>query len=302
MFANSRDVADFFGKLHKDVLRAIDRLDCSEKFRSLNFEESFLGVETGRGAHRIFRAFDMTKDGFAFLAMGFTGREVTRVRKGIPTRNKDNEALSVRYGLTCDLSDDIPIKSLTLSDKRSRTMKIAYARVSSTGQNEAAQVDILNRHGAEEIFIEKASGTSRDGRPKLAEAIKFARKGDVLMVTRLDRLARSVSDLHAIAKELQAKDVDLVVTEQNIDTTTPTGRLMFNMLGAIAEFETDLRKERQLEGIAKAKAEGRYKGRPVTVDGDAIRAALAAGDKPSVVAKRFNVARSTVYRVMAEAA
>lgn len=179
-------------------------------------------------------------------------------------------------------------------------MKIAYARVSSTDQNEAAQVDILNRHGAEEIFIEKASGTSRDGRPKLAEAIKFARKGDVLMVTRLDRLARSVTDLHAIAEELKAKGVDLVVTEQNIDTTTPTGRLMFNMLGAIAEFETDLRKERQREGIAKAKAEGRNMGRPVTVDGDAIRAALAAGDKPASVAKRFNVARSTVYRVMGE--
>lgn len=177
-------------------------------------------------------------------------------------------------------------------------MKIGYARVSSTGQNEAAQVDILRRHGAEELFIEKASGTTREGREKLEEAIRFARKGDVLMVTRLDRLARSVLDLNTISQELQAKSVDLIATEQNIDTTTPTGRLMFNMLGAIAEFETDLRKERQLEGIAKAKEEGRYKGRPVTVDGDAIRAALAAGDKPMAVAKRFNVARSTVYRMM----
>lgn len=118
------------------------------------------------------------------------------------------------------------------------------------------RLDILNRYGAEEIFIDKASGTSRDGRPKLAEAIKFARKGDVLMATRLDRLARSVSDLHAIAKELQAKGIDLVVTEQNIDTTTPTGRLMFTVLGAIAEFETDLRKERQLEGLPKPKPRG----------------------------------------------
>lgn len=181
-------------------------------------------------------------------------------------------------------------------------MKIGYARVSSTGQNEAAQVDILRRHGAEELFIEKASGTTREGREKLEEAIRFARKGDVLMVTRLDRLARSVLDLNTISQELQAKGVDLIATEQNIDTTTPTGRLMFNMLGAIAEFETDLRKERQLEGIAKAKQEGRYKGRPVTVDGDAIRAALAAGDKPMAVAKRFNVARSTVYRMMVETA
>lgn len=179
-------------------------------------------------------------------------------------------------------------------------MKMGYARVSSTGQNEAAQVDILTRHGAQELFIEKASGTTRQGREKLEEAIRFARKGDVLMVTRLDRLARSVLDLNTISQELQAKGVDLIATEQNIDTTTPTGRLMFNMLGAIAEFETDLRRERQLEGIALAKAKGNYKGRPVTVDGDAIRAALAAGDKPMAVAKRFNVARSTVYRMMAE--
>lgn len=179
-------------------------------------------------------------------------------------------------------------------------MKIGYARVSSTGQNEAAQVDILTRHGAQELFIEKASGTTRQGREKLEEAIRFARRGDVLTVTRLDRLARSVLDLNTISQELQAKGVDLIATEQNIDTTTPTGRLMFNMLGAIAEFETDLRRERQLEGIALAKAKGNYKGRPVTVDGDAIRAALAAGDKPMAVAKRFNVARSTVYRMMAE--
>ena len=179
-------------------------------------------------------------------------------------------------------------------------MKIGYARVSSTGQNEAAQVDILTRNGAEDMFIDKASGTSRDGRPKLAEAIRFARKGDALVVTRLDRLARSLGDLHSIAKDLEAKGVDLIATEQNIDTTTPTGRLMFNMLAAIAEFETDLRKERQLEGIAKAKAEGRYRGRPATVDAEAIRAALAGGDKPMAIAKRFNVARSTVYRVMGE--
>lgn len=176
-------------------------------------------------------------------------------------------------------------------------MKIGYARVSSTGQNEASQVDILNRHGAEELFIDKASGTSREGRDKLAEAIRFARKGDALMVTRLDRLARSVIDLHSITQELQAKGVDLIVTEQHIDTSTPTGRLMLTMLGAIAEFETDLRKERQLEGIAKAKEEGRYKGRPVTINATAIKEALAAGEKPSSVAKRMRVARSTVYRL-----
>jgi DNA invertase Pin-like site-specific DNA recombinase len=176
-------------------------------------------------------------------------------------------------------------------------MKIGYARVSSTGQNEAAQVDLLSRNGAEELFIDKASGKSREGRPKLAEAIRFARKGDVLLVTRLDRLARSVVDLHAIATELEGKGVDLIVTEQSIDTTTPHGRLMFNMLGAIAEFETDLRRERQLEGIAKAKAEGRYKGRPASVDAQAVRSALAGGETPTAIAKRLRIARSTVYRL-----
>lgn len=178
-------------------------------------------------------------------------------------------------------------------------MKIGYARVSSTGQNEAAQVDLLKRHGVEEVFIEKASGKSREGRDELAKALRHARKGDAIVVTRLDRLARSIADLHTIARELQDKGVDLVATEQNVDTTTPTGRLMFNMLGAIAEFETDLRRERQLEGIAKAKADGVYKGRPATVKADDIRAALAAGEKPTAVAKRFKVARSTVYRVSA---
>ncbi len=177
-------------------------------------------------------------------------------------------------------------------------MRIGYARVSSTGQNEAAQVAILQTNGVEELFIEKASGTSRHGRPKLEEAIRFARKGDALVITRLDRLARSVVDLHSIANELSKKGVDLIVTEQSIDTTTPQGRLMFNMLGAIAEFETDLRRERQLEGIEKAKIDGKYNGRPVTIDVEGILAAHHAGDRPQHIAKRFNVARSSVYRVI----
>lgn len=178
-------------------------------------------------------------------------------------------------------------------------MIVGYARVSSTGQNETTQVEVLKAKGAEKVFVDKASGTSRQGRAKLTEAIEWARAGDVLMVTRLDRLARSVTDLHAITGELQAKGVDLIVTEQNLDTTTPTGRLTFNVLGSIAEFENDLRRERQAEGIARAKAEGRYLGRPAKIDANAIKAALDAGDKPSAVARRFNIARSSVYRVVA---
>src|SRR5690606_19131151 len=158
-----------------------------------------------------------------------------------------------------------------------------YARVASTGQNETAQVDQLTRNGSEQVFMAKATGTTRDGRAQLADAIRFARTADVSMGTPLARLARCGMDLRSVGRELDAKGVDLIVTEQSIDTTTPTGRLMFNMLAAIAEFETDLRKERQLEGIAKAKEEGRYKGRPVTVDAEAIREALAAGEKPVAV-------------------
>lgn len=177
-------------------------------------------------------------------------------------------------------------------------MKIGYARVSSTGQNETAQVAILQANGAEEIFVDKASGTTRQGRPKLDAAIRYARKGDALVVTRLDRLARSVVDLHSIARELTDKGVDLIATEQSLDTSTPQGRLMFNMLGAIAEFETDLRRERQLEGIEKAKADGKYNGRPISIDVEGILAAHRAGDRPQHIAKRFNVARSSVYRVI----
>lgn len=123
-------------------------------------------------------------------------------------------------------------------------MKIGYARLSSTGQNGAAQLELLSRNGAERVFIDRASGTKRTNSPKLVAALTFVREGDTLIVTRLNRLARSVPDLHAIAKELHAMQVDLGATEQKIDTTTPTGRLMFNMLGTIAEFENDLRRER----------------------------------------------------------
>ena len=177
---------------------------------------------------------------------------------------------------------------------------VGYARVSSVGQNEEAQVGILKGNGATKLFIDKASGTSRDKRPKLAEALEWVREGDILMVTRLDRLARSVKDLHDIASELERKDVGLKVTEQSIDTTSPQGRLMFTMLGAIAAFETDLREERQKEGIALAKAEGRFNGRPVTIDHKAVRKARDEGMKPAQIAKEFGIARSSVYRALGD--
>ena len=118
------------------------------------------------------------------------------------------------------------------------------------------QLDKLGIAGAEKIFQEKKTGASRDGREALAAALDFVREGDVFIVTRLDRLARSVLDLTTIVDKLAAKKVDLLVIDQAIDTTTPTGRLMLHVLAALAEFERELIKERAADGIAKAKAAG----------------------------------------------
>ena len=133
-------------------------------------------------------------------------------------------------------------------------MKIGYDRVSTTGQKLEVQFDKLTAAGCERIFEEKKSGGSRHEREALAQALTFIREGDQLVITRLDRLARSVLDLSQITAEIAAKKVDLVVLDQSIDTGSPTGRLLFHMLAAIGEFERDLIKERAAEGIARAKA------------------------------------------------
>lgn len=182
-------------------------------------------------------------------------------------------------------------------------MLVGYARVSSSGQSLDVQEAQLREAGAEELFMEKKSGRSAAERPQLQEAIKFVRKGDTLLVTRLDRLARSLGDLLGIIEQLTAKGAGLRVLQQSaIDTTTPTGKLMLAVVGAVAEFENDLRRERQAEGIAKAKAEGRYKGRPRGIDPAKVLAALAQpGAKPARVANELGIARSTLYRLRDEA-
>jgi DNA invertase Pin-like site-specific DNA recombinase len=151
------------------------------------------------------------------------------------------------------------------------------------------------------IREEKISGTSRKGRTELETLLAFLREGDTLVVTRIDRLARSVKDLQDIVYDLRAKGVALKATEQPIDTGTPAGKAFLDMLGVFAEFETASRCERQMEGIAKAKAKGIYKGRKPDLPRDAIRAARAEGMKPSAIAAQFGVARSSVYRVFDEA-
>src|SRR5215217_7911708 len=136
-----------------------------------------------------------------------------------------------------------------------------YARVSTTDQDLALQEAALHAAGCEMIRAEKRSGTTTAGRSELQTLLDFARKGDVIVVTRIDRLARSIADLAAVVRTLESKGVALRATEQPIDTSTAAGRCFLQMLGVFAEFETAIRRERQMEGIAKAKAEGVYKGR-----------------------------------------
>lgn len=175
---------------------------------------------------------------------------------------------------------------------------VGYARVSSVGQSLEVQEAALREAGCTKIFAEKKSGKGRAERPALADALDWIREGDTLVITRLDRLARSAGDLHNIVAQVHSKGADFRVLQQGgIDTATSTGKLLLGLLAVIAEFETDIRAERQRDGIEAAKAKGVYKGRPATVDAEAIRAALAAGEGPASVAKRLGIARSTVYRL-----
>lgn len=173
-----------------------------------------------------------------------------------------------------------------------------YARVSSTDQNVAIQEEALRRAGCTVIRSEKVSGTSLDGRTELQTLLAFLRSGDTLVVTRIDRLARSLRDLQNLVADLKAKGVHLKATEQPIDTATAAGKAFLDMLGVFAEFETNLRKERQLEGIAKAKAEGVYKGRPATIDATRVRALSAAGKGATEIAKELKIGRASVYRYL----
>lgn len=185
---------------------------------------------------------------------------------------------------------------------------IGYARVSSKGQNITPQVTALTGAGVDKdhLYQEKVSGTKREGRDALEDMLsRGIRKGDTVVVTRLDRLARSTRDLHNIAHTLEEKEVGLKVLEQDIDTTTSAGRLFFTMLSAISTFETELRKERQREGIDAALAKGPdspFKGRPTSIDADKVREMKANGKSPTAIAKELGIARSSVYRYLSHEA
>ncbi|SOC20492.1 DNA invertase Pin-like site-specific DNA recombinase [Rhodobacter sp. JA431] len=176
-----------------------------------------------------------------------------------------------------------------------------YARVSTADQDLTIQREALRAAGCEVIREEKISGTSRQGRKELETLLEFVRPGDTLVVTRLDRLARSMDDLSNIVRELQAKGVALKATEQPVDTSTAAGKAFFQMLGVFAEFETNLRKERQMEGIAKAKAAGVYKGRKPSIDVTEVkRLRDQEGMGATEIAKQLGIARTSVYRVLQE--
>jgi DNA invertase Pin-like site-specific DNA recombinase len=173
---------------------------------------------------------------------------------------------------------------------------VCYARVSTTGQSLELQLEQLRAAGGEEFFQEQRSGTTTAGRDQLDAALRFVRRGDVFLVTRLDRLARSMGDLCRIVEALTAKGVGFRVLQQAIDTTTSEGRLLLNLLGAFGQFETEIRKERQMEGIQKAKAEGRYRGRPTSIDATKIAELKAQGLGASAIARRLGIGRASVYR------
>ena len=181
-------------------------------------------------------------------------------------------------------------------------MLVGYARVSSAGQSLEVQRDQLTAAGCERIFEEKRSGRSASDRPALKEALRFVREGDTLVITRFDRLARSAGDLLDLVKKLEANGVGFRCLQQDFDMTGPMGKLMRTILAAFAEWEADIRAERQREGQDKAKANGVRFGRPKSPQEEAIRSALEAGESPMAIHQRLGVARSTVYRVKGELA
>lgn len=176
--------------------------------------------------------------------------------------------------------------------------RYGYARTSTAEQNIESQTTALRAARCEPIRYDQASGTTMKGRAELRTLLDFIRAGDTLVVTRIDRLARSIRDLQEIVATLQHKGAFLEATEQPVDTSTAAGKCFFDMLGVFAEFETNLRRERQREGIENAKSKGVYKGRKPSIDPEAVRAMKAEGIKPAHIARELGISRDSVYRLL----
>lgn len=183
-------------------------------------------------------------------------------------------------------------------------MIVGYARTSTLDQTAGleAQERDLAKAGCEKVFVEQVSSVDVKAREKLSEALEYIREGDTLVVTKLDRLARSVAHLLELLGEIEAKGASLRILDMSIDTGTPNGRLMLNILGSVAQFEREIMLERQREGIAKAKAAGKYKGRKPTAKAKAkeVLELHAEGVGATEIAKRLGIGRASVYRIRKE--
>ncbi len=181
-------------------------------------------------------------------------------------------------------------------------MKIGYVRVSTVEQNEARQVEALEKLGVEKIYIEKKSGKNLD-RPELQEMLDFIREGDTVYVHDLSRISRSLTDLLSLVELLQKKKVHFISNKESVDTTTPTGRLFLSIVGAINEFERTNLLERQREGIAIAKRVGKYKGRKArTLDNVAelYNMWIRREKSKAEIARDYKISRPTLDRLFKE--
>jgi DNA invertase Pin-like site-specific DNA recombinase len=179
--------------------------------------------------------------------------------------------------------------------------RIGYARISTAEQDESLQLDALQRAGVDRVFIDRASGVLAD-RPGLAQALDLARPGDSLVIWRLDRLGRSLRNLIELVGDLEQREVSLVSLNESIDTSTPSGRLIFHVFGALSQFERELIKERTMAGLAAARERGRVGGRPTVWTPEKRRTAeamWASGEHDvSSIARVLGISRASVYRAL----
>lgn len=184
-------------------------------------------------------------------------------------------------------------------------MKVGYVRVSAEDQNTIRQENMMKELSVDRVYIEKASGKSRTGRPELEAMMDFVREGDVVVVESISRFARSTRDLLTLVEQLAEKGVEFVSLKESIDTTTPNGRFMLTVFGAMAELERENILQRQKEGIAAAKAEGKYKGRkPIEIDREELESVHTKWYKNEITTahaiKKLGLSRNTFYRRMWE--
>lgn len=189
---------------------------------------------------------------------------------------------------------------MTQTQQQALGTLVGYARVSTTDQDHTTQVERLQAAGCTRIFAEKKSGTKTDGRTALQDCLSWVRDGDTLVITKIDRLARSARDLHNIIHDLDQRGIGLMIIDQAIDTRTTAGKAMLGMFAIFAEFETNIRKERQLEGIKAAKEKGVYKGRVPTARAklDEMKALLMRGLNRSQIARELGVSTTSVYTLL----